>query len=97
MSEAQETVFSHKLETAHILIKCSGGYEKYVIEQLRTITNVKDIQETVGNYDILIKVESESKDLLRKVIVWKINKIQNIYSTTTLMCVKKPMCVILGA
>jgi len=95
MSETQELVFSHKMETAHVLIKCKGGYEKYVAEQLRTISDVKDIQETVGSYDILIKVESESKDSLRKTIVWKINKIQNIYSTTTLVCVRKPICAIL--
>jgi DNA-binding Lrp family transcriptional regulator len=90
----KETSFNHKIETVHVLIKCDSGAEKTIVEKLRTIPEIKHICLTVGNYDILIKIEADSREDLRRIIIWKINKIKNINSVTTLFCIRRPLCAI---
>ncbi len=82
------------MATAHLIIKCRSGKENHVIEQLRNIDAVKSVQRTIGEFDILVKVESDDSDSLRRLIKWKIMKNDKIQSITTLMCTRRSLCVI---
>lgn len=84
----------HNVATAHLIIKCKSGEEDHVVEQLKNIEAVKSIQRTIGEFDILVKVESDDSDSLRRMIKWKIMKNDGIQSLTTLMCTRKSLCVI---
>ncbi len=73
---------------AYVLINCDLGYEEQVIEELKHISDVKEIHGTFGAYDIFAKVESDQITTLRETITWKIRKINRIRSTLTLMAIE---------
>ena len=73
---------------AYVLINCDLGYEEQVIEELKHISDVKEIHGTFGAYDILAKVESDQITTLRDTITSKIRKIVRIRSTLTLMAIE---------
>ena len=73
---------------AYVLINCDLGYEEQVIEELKHISDVKEIHGTFGAYDMVAKVESDQITTLRETITWKIRKIDRIRSTLTLMAVE---------
>ncbi len=70
---------------AYVLINCELGSEEQIIDELKHISDVKEIHGTFGAYDILAKVESVGVKKLRETIMWKIRKIHKVKSTLTLM------------
>jgi len=73
------------MSTAYVLINCDLGFEEQIIEELKHISDVKEVHGTFGAYDILAKVESANVETLRETIMWKIRKIVRVRSTLTLM------------
>ncbi len=73
---------------AYVLINCDLGSEEQVIEELKHVSDVKDINGIFGAYDILAKVESPTIESLRETITWKIRKMDRVRSTLTLMVVE---------
>jgi len=73
---------------AYVLINCDLGYEEQIIEDLKHISDVKEIHGTFGAYDIFAKVESDQITTLRETITSKIRKIVRIRSTLTLMAIE---------
>jgi len=73
------------MEIAYVLIICDLGYEEAVIEDLKHIDSVKEVQGTFGAYDIIAKVENQEKDKIRDTIVWNIRKLEHVHSTLSLM------------
>ena len=74
---------------AYVLINCDLGSEEQIIEELKHISDVKEVQGTFGAYDILAKVESDQISTLRETIMWKIRKIRRVRSTLTLMGIEE--------
>ena len=70
---------------AYILINCELGSEESIIRQLKSINGIIEVHGTFGAYDILAKIESDTVDILREIITWKIRKVEQIRSTLTLM------------
>ena len=70
---------------AYVLINCELGSEESIIQQLRNLDGVTEVNGTFGAYDILTKIESDTVEVLREIITWKIRKIDKIRSTLTLM------------
>jgi len=60
------------------------GDEKKIISELKSIENVKDVHGTLGLYDIIAKLESDSEEKIKDTITEKIRKVPNIGSTMTL-------------
>ncbi len=73
------------METAYVLINCDMGYEEQVIEELKHISDVKEVHGTYGAYDLIAKVETDETAALRETITWKIRRIDKVRSTLTLM------------
>ena len=70
---------------AYVLINCELGSEESIIQQLKNLDGVTEVNGTFGAYDILTKIESPTVETLREIITWKIRKIDQIRSTLTLM------------
>jgi len=75
------------MTTAYVLINCVFGYEEQIIEELKHISDVKEVHGTFGAYDILVEVESANVENLRDTISWKIRKLDRVRSTLTLMVI----------
>jgi DNA-binding Lrp family transcriptional regulator len=94
MEELGLVAYPHDMATAHVIIKCRIGSEDRVAEHLGKIDGVKNIHRTIGEYDILAKIEAIDYESLRKIIRWKIFTVDYIESISTLMCMRKSACVV---
>jgi DNA-binding Lrp family transcriptional regulator len=95
MHDDEKLIHPHEMATAHVIIKCQIGYEKQVIENLGNIEGIENINKTIGAYDVLVKLVSLDYDSLKRIIRWKIQKIDHIESVTTLLCMRRSLCVTL--
>jgi len=68
-----------------VLINCDLGFEEQIIEDLKHLSDVKEVHGTFGAYDILAKVDSANVKTLRETIMCEIRKIGRVRSTLTLM------------
>lgn len=76
-------------EISYIMINCEVGSEAEVIDELKSINYVKEVQGVLGNYDILAKLETPSIGHTRDAITI-IRQIKDILCTTTVVCTKSP-------
>ena len=72
----------------YVMIICDVGFRKSIINELKTINFVKEVKEVMGEYDILVKLESDNPDELKNIIPSKIRKIPNIRTTLTLTVIE---------
>jgi DNA-binding Lrp family transcriptional regulator len=70
---------------AYVLINCELGSEESIIEQLKKIEQVKEVFETFGAHDIMAKLDADNLEKIRETISWKVQKIDKIRTTVTLM------------
>ena len=70
---------------AFLLINADLGLEDQVIGELLKIPNVKEAYVVFGVFDIVAKVEAESMDKLKEIVMWKIRRIEKLRSTLTMM------------
>ncbi len=69
---------------AFALIQCDTLAVDNVIEQLKKIDSVKEIQGVFGIYDIIIKVQTKDTKTIPETISTQIRKIDKLKSTLTL-------------
>jgi hypothetical protein len=74
-------------ETVYIMINCEVGSEGSVIDEIKSLDCVKEVQGVLGNYDILAKLETPSIGHTRDAVAM-IRKIKDIHCTTTIICTK---------
>lgn len=72
------------MEIAYVLVKSKIGHEVDVMNDILKIDGVKEVMGTYGVYDILVKVQVPTRNEIEKVIIYKIRKVNNVLSTTTL-------------
>jgi len=73
-----------KIIGAYVLLNCKKGNEKKITDVLKQIKEVKEVQCIEGPHNLIMKLESESREILHKVITWKIRKIDDVNATFTL-------------
>jgi len=59
-------------------MNCDLGSEKNVISSLKKVENVKEAHGTLGLYDIILKIESESEEKITKIVTQIIRKMPKI-------------------
>ena len=69
---------------AYVLINCDLGSEKEVISSLKSIDAIREVHGTLGLYDIVAKIESDSEEKIQKTVTNVIRKMPKIHSTMTL-------------
>ncbi|MDH3502368.1 MAG: Lrp/AsnC ligand binding domain-containing protein [Nitrosopumilus sp.] len=77
------------METAYVLLSCDLGSEEAVIEDLKHMESVREVNGTFGAYDIVAKIENLNKDKLRETINWNIRKLEHVRSTLALMGIQE--------
>jgi DNA-binding Lrp family transcriptional regulator len=70
---------------AYVLLNCELGAEEELIEKLNELEQVKDVFETIGTHDVMVKLEAENFEKIREIVSWKIQKLPKIRSTSTLI------------
>ena len=69
--------------TAYVLIKVEAGAEERVFEALKKIVGVEEVNVLYGEYDIIAKVNAQSMDDLRNIVIRQIRSIKGIVKTET--------------
>jgi len=77
------------MEYSYVLIRCKSEMKNAVVAQLRKIHGVSEISDSNGTYNILVKVETTTKDHLTAIIALKIQKMSFVESISTLGHSKK--------
>jgi DNA-binding Lrp family transcriptional regulator len=68
---------------AFVFMNIDGGGEQEVLQQLRSIPNVKESYMVYGVYDLVAKVEAETMDKLKEIVTWKVRRLDKVRSTLT--------------
>ena len=71
------------METAFVFINVHPSREKEVMKELRSIKGVTESYELYGDYDIVVKVETEEKERLQNIVQNQIRGIKGIANTST--------------
>lgn len=70
---------------AYVMLNCELGAESEIIEKLKELEQVKDVFETIGTHDMLVKLQAENFEKIREIISWNIQKLDKVRSTATLI------------
>ncbi len=70
------------------------GSDQEIISKIKEMLAVEkgikyEVQGVYGIYDIVVKIEAASSDLLRSIITSKIRKIDKVQSTLTMMVIEE--------
>ncbi len=66
--ERDKKIQKDKICPTFAFITCQSGKEMLVIRKLQTLKSVKEIHQTSGGYDILVKLENMTEAELREMI-----------------------------
>jgi DNA-binding Lrp family transcriptional regulator len=72
------------METAYILFSCEVGYENELASLLNQLDEIKEVMITYGDYDIVVKADTQNSTQMDNLITSKIRKFEKIRSTITL-------------
>jgi DNA-binding Lrp family transcriptional regulator len=73
---------------AYVLINTEIGEESNVINQLRSIENIKEAYMTYGVYDVIAIAEAKSREKLKEIVAFKIRHLKDIRSTLTMIAIE---------
>jgi DNA-binding Lrp family transcriptional regulator len=72
------------VEKGFVLINCELGAEDYIIEELRTIPQVKNAHITFGAYDVIAEIQAKNSQEFDLILSQKIRSLSQVMSTMTL-------------
>jgi len=70
---------------AYVMLNCELGAEAEIIEKLKELEQVKDVFETIGTHDMLVKLQADNFEKIREIVSWNIQKLSKVRSTSTLI------------
>lgn len=73
------------MEIAHVLVACEDKREDDVINEMKSIKEVREIKKTFGAYNAVIRIEAESVQKIKRIMSEKIRNRPGILSTLTLV------------
>ncbi|MHA2029772.1 MAG: Lrp/AsnC family transcriptional regulator [Candidatus Kariarchaeaceae archaeon] len=76
------------MATAFILINTDVAAEEEVMEQLKSIAEVKSVHLVYGIYDLIVQIEADDLDTLKKGVTENLRSIEKIRSTMTMIAVE---------
>ena len=72
---------------AYVMLNCELGAETEIIEKLRELEEVKDVFETIGTHDMMVKLQADNFEKIREIVSWNIQKLDKVRSTSTLISI----------
>jgi hypothetical protein len=78
------------MSIAYFLINAKLNHEGEIIDKAKSVLKNSslqsyEIQGVFGIYDIIVKMSATNDDILRKIVLEKLRKIENIESAITMM------------
>ena len=73
------------MSLAFVLLQCDQGIEKEVLTEIKKIDEVKEVHETFGPYDAVVKIETSSPKQVKQIFNEKIHGLRGICSALTLL------------
>lgn len=70
---------------AYVLVSLKKPREDEVLEKLRNLEGAKEVHLLFGEWDFVVKIESESSDALSTLVLEKIRPIPEVEMTSTLI------------
>lgn len=67
------------------MLNCELGAEAEIIEKLKELEEVKDVFETIGTHDMMVKLQADNFEKIREIVSWNIQKLPKVRSTATLI------------
>jgi DNA-binding Lrp family transcriptional regulator len=61
------------------------GSEDSIVNELKKIEGVKEVNQVYGVYDIVAQVESNTMERVKETITWKLRKLNGVKSTLTMI------------
>lgn len=72
---------------AYVFINTVPEFMSQVLEEIRRIEGVEEAETVYGNYDIVVKVETETMDQLKRIVTFKIRMLPKVLTTNSLLVV----------
>jgi len=72
------------VEKGFVLINCELGAEDYIIEELKTIPEVKNAHVTFGAYYVIAEIQAKNSQEFDSILSQKIRSLSQVMSTMTL-------------
>lgn len=73
------------MQKSHVLISCQIGTETFVSSQIKKMKGIKRIERITGDYDLIVELESNSEEQLKKIVGNRIKNIDRIRSILMLV------------
>jgi DNA-binding Lrp family transcriptional regulator len=70
---------------AYVLLKVAPGYERNIVEELKNIPEIEDVNELYGEWDIITKASVERIEDLDELLSVKMRKIEGVTLTSTMI------------
>jgi DNA-binding Lrp family transcriptional regulator len=70
---------------AYVLVTTEVGAEEEVRKKLLEEPEILEAEVVFGVYDIVVKIKADSIEQIRKIVTWKIRRIDKVTSTQTLI------------
>jgi len=68
---------------AYVLATCVPGNEKAVIEKMKSLQDVVEVNGVMGKYDVFVKIEAKDPSKV-DVAISKVRNVEHITSTVTM-------------
>jgi DNA-binding Lrp family transcriptional regulator len=79
-----EKIKNYTLNTTFVLITCDAGEEGPILEKISTLKPIREIRQTMGQFDIIVKFEGMNETELAKLINEEIRSMKTVRSVMTL-------------
>jgi len=70
---------------AYVMLNCELGAETEIIEKLKELDEVKDVFETIGTHDMMVKLQADNFEKIREIVSRNIQQLPKVRSTATLI------------
>lgn len=88
-NEIEQNVLDEHMAQAFIIIHCSKLDEDQVLEKLKEIPEIIEIDILLGNYELICKIVAPTYNDISDLVSKKIRKIPQIKSTNTINVINK--------
>lgn len=73
---------------AYVLLKVKPGYERNIVSELKSIPEIKDVDELYGEWDIIAKASVARIEDLDALLSEKMRRIDGVTLTSTMIVAK---------
>jgi DNA-binding Lrp family transcriptional regulator len=70
---------------AYVLFNVEPGSEDKTLQELRKIAEIQESYVSYGVYDLIVKVKTDTMDMLKETVTHKMRTLKNVLSSLTLI------------